>query len=55
MLERTEALLAIWNGISKGTAHMVQISSERGLPIQVLNVKTGEIVDSVPPMIEFFA
>ena len=54
MLERAEALLAIWNGISKGTAHMVQISSKRGLPIRVLNVKTGEIVDSLPPMIEFF-
>lgn len=54
MSERAEALIALWNGISKGTAHMIQISNKKGLPIRVLNVKTGEMTNFIPPMFEFF-
>jgi len=33
MLEYAEALIAVWDGNSRGTAHMVGIARTRGVPI----------------------
>ena len=35
MAENAEALLAIWDGTSKGTGHMINIAKERGLKVVV--------------------
>lgn len=35
MAEQAEALIALWDGQSKGTAHMITIARERGLRVYV--------------------
>lgn len=35
MAENAEALLAIWDGASKGTAHMIQTAKKRGMQLAV--------------------
>ena len=35
MAKRAQALLALWDGRSKGTAHMIEIARGRGLPVSV--------------------
>ena len=36
MAENADALIAFWNGKSKGTKHMIDIATERNLPIRVI-------------------
>ena len=36
MAENADALIAFWDGKSKGTKHMIDISKERNLPIRVI-------------------
>ena len=40
MAEKAEALLAIWDGKSKGTGHMIDIAQEKGLKIYVYNTNS---------------
>ena len=35
MLNKAEALIAVWNGYSTGTKHMIQVARERGLRVWV--------------------
>lgn len=35
MAEQADALLAFWDGESKGTKHMIDIATERGLEVNV--------------------
>ncbi len=37
MAEYAEALIAIWDGVSKGTAHMIKEAEKRGLRVFVFN------------------
>lgn len=39
MAEDAEALLAIWDGKSKGTKHMIDIANKKGLRVQVVRVE----------------
>ena len=36
MAENADALIAFWDGKSKGTKHMIDIAAERNLPIRVI-------------------
>ena len=36
MAENADALIAFWDGKSKGTRHMIDIATERNLPIRVI-------------------
>lgn len=36
MAENANALIAFWDGKSKGTKHMIDIATERNLPIRVI-------------------
>ena len=36
MAENADALIAFWDGNSKGTKHMIDIATERNLPIRVI-------------------
>ena len=36
MAENADALIAFWDGKSKGTKHMIDIATERKLPIRVI-------------------
>lgn len=36
MAANAEALIALWNGKSRGTAHMINIAHNAGLPVYVL-------------------
>lgn len=42
MAQNAEALVAFWDGSSKGTKHMIDIASERGLQVVVFNYTTGK-------------
>ncbi len=35
MADNADALLAIWDGTSRGTKHMIDIARQRGLPVYV--------------------
>lgn len=39
MLEKCEAVIAIWDGESRGTAHTIKEAQKRGLPLYVYNWK----------------
>lgn len=39
MVENADALIAIWDGKSKGTKHMIDIAKERELDTYVLNLE----------------
>jgi hypothetical protein len=36
MLNYADALVAFWDGKSRGTAHMIKITREKGLPLRVV-------------------
>ena len=36
MAENADALIAFWDGKSKGTKHMIDIATERNLPIRII-------------------
>lgn len=40
MADYADALLALWDEQSKGTAHMIRVARERGLQVQVLLIRT---------------
>lgn len=35
MAQNAEALLAVWDGISSGTRHMIKEAEKRGLPVYI--------------------
>lgn len=42
MAESAEALIALWDGVSRGTKHMIDIARRKGLRVHVhLTVQTG--------------
>lgn len=43
MAEDAEALLAIWDGKSHGTKHMIQTAKDRGLKIYIHNLKKSVV------------
>jgi len=38
MADKAEALIAIWDGQSKGTQHMVKLAEQKGLTVFVLKI-----------------
>lgn len=38
MVENADALVAVWDGKSRGTAHMIEIAKEKGLLVHVKKV-----------------
>ena len=36
MLTAADGLVAAWNGQSKGTAHMIRIAREKGIPVRII-------------------
>ena len=40
MAEVADALIAFWDGESKGTKHMIDIMTNKGLPTKVINYET---------------
>jgi len=40
MADYAEALIAVWDGVSKGTKHMIDIATKKGLRVYISN--TGE-------------
>ena len=36
MAEKADALIAFWDGKSRGTEHMIRIARERGLPVRIV-------------------
>ncbi len=41
MAAYADALIAIWDGESKGTSHMIRLATEAGLVVFVYNLKDG--------------
>jgi hypothetical protein len=39
MAKKADALIAIWDGVSKGTAHMIQTAEHYGLRVHILRVE----------------
>jgi hypothetical protein len=39
MADGADALLAVWDGFSRGTAHMIAVAKARGLPMHVHRVE----------------
>lgn len=37
MAENADALIAFWDGKSRGTMHMIRIAKEKGLKVRVIN------------------
>lgn len=50
MGEYAEALIAVWDGQSRGTGHMINIAKELGLLVKmfIYDEKTGELRESRP-------
>lgn len=42
MAEISDALIAIWDGVSKGTVHMINIARAKGLRITVINYREAK-------------
>lgn len=47
MAEYADALIAIWNGQSRGTKHMIEAAKKRGLKVFVFDVSKTERKESV--------
>ena len=41
MAENADAAIVFWDGKSRGSKHMIDISKERGLPCRVIMIKEG--------------
>jgi len=39
MAEYADALIAFWDGESKGTQHMIKVATKKGLEVSVINYK----------------
>ena len=46
MLKTADALVAFWDGSSRGTKHMIDIAKEAGIPVRVV-ISNGEVLDDV--------
>lgn len=38
MADMADALIAFWDGVSKGTKHMIDAALERGIPVRVVKI-----------------
>lgn len=45
MADNADALIAVWDGKSRGTADMIRRAKAKGLRVHVYNYKTGEVVN----------
>ncbi|MBQ9721533.1 MAG: DUF2493 domain-containing protein [Oscillospiraceae bacterium] len=36
MLDHADALIAAWDGKSRGTAHMIEIARQKGIPVRII-------------------
>ena len=43
MAERADALIAIWDGTSSGTKHMIKVAKEKGLKVYVLYIEQHNV------------
>jgi hypothetical protein len=43
MAINSNALIAFWDGKSKGTKHMIDIATDKGLLVRIIKYKRGEI------------
>lgn len=41
MLEMGDALLALWDGASRGTMNMIKAATRKGIPVTVVHVSSG--------------
>ena len=41
MAKHSEALIAVWDGVSRGTEHMIRCAKEHNLEIHVYKIKAG--------------
>jgi hypothetical protein len=46
MLEEAQAVLAIWDGESKGTKHMIDITKKAKKPLYILHLKKENTLDA---------
>ncbi len=46
MLEKADALVALWDGQSSGTAHMIQISRRKEIPVKIVFFNNNSIEGS---------
>lgn len=44
MIEECDLVVAVWNGISKGTKHTIDYATKRGRPVFVYNPQWEELV-----------
>lgn len=44
MVDRADALIAAWDGVSKGTADVIAKAKSKGLRVHVFNYATGEVI-----------
>lgn len=42
MLDAADAVVAFWDGASRGTRHTIQEAKKRGLPLRVVQYRKGE-------------
>lgn len=42
MADRADALVAVWDGVSKGTAHMISVMQSQQKPVFIYNIKKEE-------------
>jgi hypothetical protein len=52
MAANADALIAFWDGISKGTGHMIDIAKSKGLPVRVCRYINGRIEKPAPQPVE---
>lgn len=45
MAEYADALIAVWDGVSCGTRHMISCAAQRKLPTYVYNLKERSLLD----------
>jgi hypothetical protein len=50
MADYADALIAIWDGKSKGTKHMIWTAQKKGLKVYVFNVTTPERAPLLPSL-----
>jgi hypothetical protein len=47
MAEYADALIAIWDGESRGTLHMINIANSKGLKVFVFNTKNRKSIEAM--------
>lgn len=43
MAENADALVAFWDGTSRGTAHMINLAKEKRLKVRIVRCKDGDV------------